>query len=490
MEPRVVPTPDEIRAVYAQGETAVIALVEDQTKQIHLLAARVQALEDQLAKNSQNSSKPPSSDGLNKPHPKSLRQRSGKPSGGQKGHTGNRLEPVDRPDHTELHAVTACQHCQADLASVAVDKVDKRQVFDLPEIRLEVTEHQAEVKTCPACGQVNEAAFPSEVTQPTQYGPRVRAQMVYFHVYHFVPLERTAEIMGELYQQNISGGTVFAASVEMAQQVAPTTEQYKAYLTKTQEPVHFDETGARVNGKLVWLHSASTEQVTYFEIHPKRGGEAIEAIGILPKRTGWSIHDAWLPYLTYLDAKHGLCNAHLVRELIFLVERHAQEWAACFLDLLLNLKERVETAKSQGKSALSQFQLTPFEVCYDWIVQTGFEANPPPERQPHQRGKLKQSPARNLLNRLLAHKDKILAFARDFAVPFDNNLAERDIRMVKVQQKVSGGFRSTDGAQIFCQVRTYVSTARKNGQGVLDVLYQALNGTPYLPSVISVQAAE
>ena len=212
MEPRVVPTPDEIRGVYGQGVTAVLAMVEEQTKRIQVLAARVQALEDQLAK---NSSKPPSSDGLNKPQPKSLRQ----PSGGQKGPTGNRLEPVDKADHTELHPVTACQHCQADLAGVAVDKVDKRQVFDLPEIRLEATEHQAEVKTCPACGQVNEAAFPSEVTQPTQYGPRVRAQMVYFHVYHFVPLERTAEIMDELYQQNISDGTVFAASVEMAQQV-------------------------------------------------------------------------------------------------------------------------------------------------------------------------------------------------------------------------------------------------------------------------------
>src|SRR5258708_35887122 len=490
MEPQAVPTSDEIHAVYAQGEAAVFALVEAQAKQIQVLGARVQALEDHLAKNSQNSSKPPSSDGLNKPSPKSLRQRSGKPSGGQKGYTGNRLEPVDKPDHTELHPVTACQHCQADLAGVAVDKVDKRQVFDLPEIRLEVTEHQAEVKTCPACGQVNAAAFPSEVTQPTQYGPRVRAQMVYFHVYHFIPLERTAEIIGELYQQNISDGTVFAASVEMAQQVAPVTEQFKAHLTETEAPVHFDETGARVNGKLVWLHSASTEQVTYYEIHPKRGGEAIEAIGILPKRTGWSIHDAWLPYLTYLAAKPGLCNAHLVRELIFLMERHEQEWAGYFLDLLLNLKQRVDTAKIQGKGALSQFQLTPFEVCDKWIVQTTFEANPAPERQPNQRGKLKQSPARNLLNRLLAHKHKILAFARDFAVPFDNNLAERDIRMVKVHQKVSGGFRSSVGANIFCRVRSYISTARKNGQRVLDVLVQALRGTPYSPAFIASIAPE
>lgn len=180
--------------------------------------------------------------------------------------------------------------------------------------------------------------------------------------------------------------------------------------------------------------------MTYYTIHAKRGGEAMEAIGILPKRTGWSIHDAWLSYLKYVTAKHGLCNAHLVRELVFLIER-----------------------------------------CYDWLVEAGIEANLPPVRRPNQRGRLKQSPARKLLTRLIEHKDKVLAFAREFAVPFDDHLAERDIRMVKVQQKVSGGFRSTDGANVFCQVRSYLSTARKNGQRVLDGLFQALKGTPYLP---------
>lgn len=259
--------------------------------------------------------------------------------------------------------------------------------------------------------------------------------MVYFNIYQFIPLARTSEIISAVYPPNISDGTVFAASIEMAQQVAPATEQFKAHLMETEDPVYFDETGARVKGKLVWLHSASTEQVTYDEIHPKRGGEAIEAMRILPKRTGWRIQDAWLAYLTYLAAKPGLCNAHLGRELIFLMERHAQDWATCFLDLLLNLKQRVETAQRHGKGARSQFQLTPFEVCYDWIVQTGFEANPSPERPPNQRGRLKHSPARTLLNRLKEHKDKLLAFARDFAVPFDNNRTERDIRMVKVQQK-------------------------------------------------------
>jgi transposase len=264
-------------------------------------------------------------------------------------------------------------------------------------------------------------------------------------------------------------------------------EQVKTYLVETETPVHFDETGARVNGTLEWLHSASTDQATYYAIHSKRGSDAMDAIDILPQRQGWSIHDAWQPYFKYPEAKHGLCNAHLVRELVFLIEHHAQAWAKDFLSLLTNMKEKVDTAKSLGQSSLSVLQVTMFEQVYDRIVERGERANPPPVRQPNQRGRLKQSPARNLLDRLINHKPEVMAFVYDFAVPFDNNLAERDIRMVKVQQKVSGGFRSGDGANTFCQVRSYISTARKNGQRVLDVLTQAFSGTPYWPAFVSVR---
>jgi transposase len=490
MKSNGLPTPGEIHAAYQQGETAIQALFENQAELIRELEARIQALEDQIAKNSQNSSKPPSSDGLTKPAPKSLRQSSGKPSGGQQGYVGHRLEPVDKPQHFEAHPVMQCCHCHADLSGVEASQVDKRQVFDVPPMALEVTEHQAEVKTCPLCGCVNHGEFPVDVTQPTQYGPRVRAQMVYFNIYHFVPLERTAEIISELYQQPVSEGTVFAAAIELAEQVAPSNEQIKEYLVETEKPAHFDETGARGNGHLEWLHSASTEQVTYYAIHPKRGSEAMDAIDILPRRTGWSIHDAWQPYLKYTEAQHGLCNAHLVRELVFLIERHAQKWAKDFLALLLNMKQKVDSAKSQGQTTLSELQVAAFEVCYDAIIERGRRANPPPVRQPNQRGRLKQSPARNLLNRLINHPDKVMAFVYDFDVPFDNNLAERDIRMVKVQQKVSGSFRSTEGANVFCQVRSYISTARKNGQRVLDALYWAFIGLPYLPAFITATAPE
>lgn len=481
MKPRQLATPEAIHVAYQDGESAVLALFEAQTKIIEELEARLQALENQVAKNSRNSNKPPSSDGLNKPAPKSWREKSGKPSGGQKGHRGYRLEPVEEAHHIERRCVVQCRHCQANLTGVEVDRVEKRQEFDIPEVRLVITEYQGEVKSCPVCGQVNAAAFPEDVRQPTQYGPHLRAQMVYLNAYQCIPLARTAEIIGEFYQQPISDGTVAAAVAAAARAVAPVNAQVKAYLTQTDTPVHFDETGARVNGRLAWVHSASTEQATYYAIHPKRGSEAINSIGILPEREGWSIHDAWVPYFSYTQVKHALCNAHLVRELVFLIEQHAQVWAKEFLDLLLEIKRHVEATKDWGQPALPNQALSFYEQRYDRIVEDGLRHNPAPTRLPNQQGRLKQSPARNLLDRLGKYKAQVLAFAFDFAVPFDNNLAERDIRMVKVQQKVSGGFRSADGANAFCQLRSYISTARKNGHAVLSALFRAFVGKPYLP---------
>jgi transposase len=421
MKPSELPRADDIHAAYEAGEATVCALFEAQAKLIRALEGRIQALEDQLSKNSHNSSKPPSMDGLNKPKPQSRRQRSGKASGGQAGHVGYRLEPVDKPQYLEVHPVLECQQCHANLAGAKASKVEKRQVFDLPEVKLEVTEHQAEIKTCPVCGAVNRAAFPEGVTQPTQYGSRVRAQMVYLNVYQFIPLARTAELVGELYGQPVSEGTIETAGVEVAGRVEGVNEQVKAYLAETETPVHFDETGARVNGKLAWLHSASTDQATAYAIHPKRGSEAMDTIDILPKRRGWSIHDAWQPYFKYPEAKHGLCNAHLVRELVFLMEHHDQAWAKDFLFLLLTMKEKADTAKSLGQSALPEEQVAGFEQLYERIVERGERANPPPVRQPNQRGRLKRSPAWNLLDRLKNHKAEVMAFVNDFAVPFLNN---------------------------------------------------------------------
>lgn len=481
-----LPKEEEIREAYRQGEAAVIALFQTT---ILAMVERIQKLEDQLVKNSRNSGKPPSSDGYDQPvpRPKSLRKRSRRKSGGQPGHPGETLKAVEKPDFIKVHCVHACQHCGQSLQRRKAMGHEKRQVFDLPKVQLKVTEHRAEIKTCSRCGKETHATFPREVSKAVQYGPEIKAQMVYLNTEQYLPLERTCDLLEEFYQHRLSEGTIVTACAEAAQKVEKSNEAVKEHLVEHEGVGHFDETGMMVNGVLHWLHTASTSRLTYYAMHPKRGSAAINEINILPRFKGRAMHDDLASYFQY-EVEHALCNAHHLRALLFLLERYPQKWVQDLIDLLSKIKEKVEAVKRKAETALSVRQTNAFSKAYDELVKKGLRANPSSKensRQPGQRGRLKQSPARNLLLRLREHNEAVLAFMYDFNVPFDNNQAERDLRMMKVKQKVSGGFRSTAGAQNFCNIRAYLSTARKNGLMALAALRLAVVGTPFLPSFVT-----
>ena len=468
-------------AVIQELQERVVQLEQTVAEQ----AAVIQLLRDQVSKDSRNSSKPPSSDGVKKPRTRSLRQQTGRARGGQPGHKGHTLKMVAHPDYIERQRVSGCPHCTTSLEGVAPCGLERRQVFDVPPVRIEVTEHQAEVKVCPECGTRVKGAFPVGVTQPVQYGPRLKAQASYLNAYQLLPLARTCELLGDLYGHTPAEALVLDANATLVSQTHPSLCAIKHQLIAA-EVAHFDESGLGVEGKLHWVHVASTDQLTYYQVDPKRGQEGMQTIGILPAFEGRAVHDHWKSYFTFQHCQHALCNAHHLRELAFVTEQYQQPWAHQMALLLLEIKAEVAAAVETNQTALPPSRIAHFQHHYDHLITQGMKANPPPPTSPSsptakKRGRQKQSPPKNLLDRLQHYKPQVLAFMYDFRVPFDNNQAERDVRMVKLKQKVSGTFRTYAGAQTFCAIRSYISTTRKHGANVIHALYDALNGNPLIP---------
>lgn len=468
--------PEPIRVYIRYLET----IIQQQQVRIQQLEVRVHELEGRLSKDSSNSSKPPGSDGLKK-KTKSQRGKSGKKPGAQQGHIGKGLAQIHNPNLIVTHAPINCHGCGSNLGQVNGACAEKRQVFDIPQPKVEVTEHQALEKQCPCCGELNRGVFPENIRGPVQYGERVQALTVYFAHQHFIPVDRVCLIFEDVFGVAISPGTCSNVDEKLFRQLESFESSLKTYLLAA-KVLHFDETGMRCEKKLHWVHVASSQLATFYTIHTKRGQEAMNEAGILPEFQGIGIHDHWFPYFAYEQITHGLCNAHHLRELTFIHEQEKEDWAKRMKDLLICAKNEVEGHLEQG--VLSQEILLRIEEAYGQILAEGFEYHsllPPLPKG--KRGRQKQRNGKNLLDRLNEKRNCVLRFMYDFSVSFTNNLGEQDIRMVKLKQKISGCFRIFKGGQIFCRIRSYISTARKQGWNIWDALAEAMRGYPRLLSV-------
>ena len=447
---------------------------------IEELEAENKRLRDHLRLNSSNSSLPPSSDKGRGPRAtKSLRQPTGRKPGGQPDHPGATLKSVEKPDKLVVHPVTQCPACGQDVSPVPVTRVDTRQVFELLPMKLEVTEHQAEVKICPHCSQEIQGVFPADVRQPVQYGARVKGLLVYLNHGQLLPYERTTALVEDVVGQPVSQGTLLTATQTCAAHLAGTEESIKQAVQQA-AVAHFDETGLYENGRRLWLHSASTPTLTYYFPHEKRGQAALQAAEVLPHFHGIAVHDHWEAYQQFDNCQHAFCNAHHLRELQRAIDQDQAAWAEEMKTLLVQIKDHVDQAKAAGQPALPTEQIAQFEAQYRNLVDRALQSymNAPAATTPPARGRRKQSTTKNLLDRLARYQAETLRFLTDFRVPFDNNLAERDLRMTKVKQKISGTFRSSQGTQAFCRIRGFISTLKKQGRNVLEELTQTFSPLP------------
>jgi transposase len=457
---------------------AAQAVAEALRAELAKASERIAELEAQAGRNSRNSSRPPSSDGLDKPPPKprSLRKKTGRKPGGQDGHEGRTLRQVAKPDREVRHEPGCCSACRRSLANRPVSGVERRQQFDIPLPKITVTEHQLVEREC-ACGQRTRGAAPDGVGAPVQYGPRVAGVVLYLYVGQFLSKARTADALAELFGTPVSAGTVSGIAARAAAGLAGFLEDVREKLTDA-PVVGFDETGFRVAGKLHWVHCARTEKYTLITCHPRRGTEAMNAAGVLPGFGGVAVHDAWAPYDTYLDAEHQLCCAHAVRELAAVADASPPDswcWATQTAEALVGMQTLVDQAAAAGHDAAHTAELAEQIHHYRSAAQIGLNATAARTT--------KLMKAHNALaRRLLDRQDDYLRFTTDPNVPADNNGSERDIRMIKLRQKVSGCARTLTGARQFCAIRSYLSTAAKHGVHSFDALLKLTQGHPWMPA--------
>jgi transposase len=444
-------TEQEAREIYQQGEEVIVAYLIEITN-------RLKQVENQLKQNSQNSSKPPSSDHFEKKlKPMSLRKKTGKKPGGQLGHEGATLKQVEKPDQLLSYLPEVCSHCQASLAGVESEDYTRRQVFEMPEPKVIVTEHRACKVICPCCGKQNQASFPDLVKQPVQYGPNLLGFACYLHSQHLLPYARTAQIVNDITGAPFSVGTLYTALATAFERLLPFEEQIKVALQVAQK-VHADETGGRVDKSLHWFHVRATKRLTYLFCHVNRGKKAIE--DLLSYR-GLLISDFFSNYVS-LSCAHQYCMAHICRELLGAYEVTKNE---CFLALKEHLEKchaSCERARARGNKKLHSARKLADE--FEDLINEGLKQTPLVV------GEKKRSKARCLLDRLDEHYDACVGFLFDLTIPFTNNEAERDLRMLKVKGKISGCFRTFSGAEHFSRVRSYLQTCGKQGLNRLDCL--------------------
>ncbi len=462
-----------LRELLAQRDAEIARLraqVAELQEQVADLAARV-------GQNSKNSSKPPSSDGLGKPAPKSLRGKTGRRPGRPKGQPGVTMQLTDHPDRVVRHVPGCCGTCGGSLDGAEETRIERRQVTEIPPVRAEVTEHQIVELECGGCGARTRGRAPGGVTAPVQYGPRAAALGAYLWHGQFLSRDRACAAMADMFGCAPSPGALAAMTKKIAGLIAPALDAIVTALIVS-EVAHFDETGFRVAGKLAWAHSASSGRYVLVTVHSKRGTQGMDAAGVLPSFAGIACHDAWKPYDSYDGvAAHALCNAHLLRELIAVTETGTADdvvWAQQAIDALLELKQAADTAPAGGHDTADPEVLEKHGRWFRDAAEAGIVLNAA------RCGKL-QKKHHALATRMAARADDYLRFAHDLQIHFDNNEAERVIRMSKLRIKVSGCMRSMTGAETFCAIRSYLATATRHGIGWLDALTQAARGNPWIP---------